>query len=186
MRKLIHRIGRIGRIGKIGLTTRPPARIEPPQIAGPRRAELMPPKLYDMVRMIGYRRARRCWRLVKQGIQATLPEYCTYDWLESRPWLEFDFQTSLMGGRWELGGAVADFIIAGLNPEGLYVWRVQGDYWHSGREKMMQDEEQRLRLLQYTFRGVPIVAVVDLWETDIYQRYPLVFEMAEYGVGLRG
>lgn len=182
MRKLVQRVSRIG---KMSLTTRPPAKIEPPQIAGPRGIDLMPPRLDDMVRVIGYRRARRCWRLIKNGIVATLPELCTYDWLESRPWLTFDFQTSLMGGRHELGGAVADFIISGLSAEGLYVWRIQGEYWHTGREKMLLDEEQKIRLLQYTFRGIPIVMVVDLWENDIYHKYPRVFELAEYGVGLR-
>jgi hypothetical protein len=105
----------------------------------------------------------------------TLPELLTYDWLEGRGY-QFDFQTSFFGGRMQLGGAVADFIIMDLQPGGMVVWRVQGDYWHLMPERVRKDAVQRLRLLQHG-----VVQVVDLWESAIYDRAPKVFEMAEVG-----
>jgi len=48
-----------------------------------------------------------------------------------------------------------------------------------------QDEIQKIRLAKLKIGGIPVVAVVDLWENDIYDRSPEVFELAEAGLELR-
>jgi hypothetical protein len=138
--------------------------------------------LYWMTK-VSRERAMRAYRLKKKGIVGSLPELLTYDWLESRNHI-FDFQSSIMGGRLILGGAVADFIIEDLIPGGLVIWRVQGDYWHTQPKRMQSDFIQRERLLTESYMGVPVEQVVDLWESAIYWAAPLVFEMAEGGVGI--
>lgn len=143
--------------------------------------DITPEAVLYWMQSVSRERAMGAHRLQKRGIVGTLPELLTYDWLESRNRL-FDFQSSLMGGRLIMGGAVADFIISDLAPGGLVVWRVQGDYWHTQPERQRSDFAQRERLLMESYMGVPVVQVVDLWESAIYWSAPLVFEMAEAGV----
>ena len=183
------KLGKVGRLGRVNLLSREKP-IQPPEIGFSRgstlQTNLVPERLRVMEDKVGHTRAGAVWRIMARGIKGTLPELCAYDWLERRPWLRFDFQASVLGGRSELGGAVADFLIWGLDAEGIYVWRIQGEYWHSGLEAEEKDYGQRLRLLQSDVDGVPIVSVVDLWENDVYEIWPRVFEMAEVGIGLRG
>ena len=58
-------------------------------------------------------------------MRGTLPERVVYKALTDRH-IEFDFQSSLVGGRLELGGLVADFVI----PRPPTIIRVQGLFWH--------------------------------------------------------
>ena len=152
---------------------------------GIRQLNVMPEALRDVARRIGNERARDVWRLMRQGIVGSLPELCTYHWLE-RHKLTFEFQSHQMGGRRQSGGAVLDFLIAGLAAGGWYVWRVQGEYWHQGEAVERKDEVQKMALARLKIGGLPVMAVVDLWENDVYDRYPEVFELAEAGIGLRG
>jgi len=185
----VTKIARVGKVGRMGLLPLPLA--PSPKRGGGRgvtgggveQLDLTPEQLREVARRIGETRAKRVWRLMGK-VQASVPELCTYDWLERRK-LVFEFQSSQMGGRLIAGGAVVDFIISGLAADGLYVWRVQGEYWHKGPEVERKDEVQKRRLLHLRIGGVPVVAVVDLWEGDIYDRFPTVFVRAEYGMGLR-
>lgn len=150
----------------------------------PRGAKLLdttPEEVLYWMQSVSRERAMQAYRLLRRGVEGTLPELLTYQWLERRG-RQFDFQSSIMGGRLVLGGAVADFIISDLVPGGLVVWRVQGDYWHVEPERVQRDFQQRERLLMESYMGVPVVQVVDLWESGIYWAYPFVFEMAEAGV----
>lgn len=147
--------------------------------------DLMPEEIRALAARIGTDRAREVQDLRARGVEGSAPELCTYEWLESRK-LAFDFQSSQMGGRRVSGGAVVDFLIYGLSGNGVYVWRVQGEYWHSSRESESHDAEQARRLRLLKIGGEPVVEVVDLWEADIYDQYPRVFQLAEFGVGLRG
>jgi len=96
----------------------------------------------------------------EQGIMGSLPEYIVHYELTRRglrDGLHFDFQSSMMGGRLELGGAVADFRFL----DRPLIIRVQGIYWHVPWEAMglgVTDEEQRLLLEAMGF------VVLDLWE----------------------
>jgi len=180
------KIGKIARVGKLGL--RPFARLRVTEVKGPvtgggvEQLDLVPGQLRAVARRIGDKRARRVWKLM-QRVQGTLPELCTYDWLERRK-LGFEFQSGQMGGRRWSGGAVVDFVVDGLAAEGLYIWRVQGEYWHQGPEVERKDWMQKARLLRLKIGGVPVVAVVDLWENAIYDKYPDVFRKAEMGIEL--
>ena len=84
------------------------------------------------------------------------PEAIVYRWLE-RNNIQFSFQTSLMGGHFELGGAVVDFILTELSI-GL---RVQGIYWHEGVAKKGTDMIQRENLEAMG------LTIVDIWEDDL-------------------
>ena len=153
--------------------------------AGADLLDLMPEALRELARRIGRKRASTIWRWMRKGIIGSVPEILTYDWLTRRS-IRFEYQSAQMGGRLRVGGAVVDFLLHDLAPGGVYVWRVMGEYWHSAPEIQGKDEEQRRRLLRQRVDGRPVIAVVDLWESDIYDRSPEVFEMAEAGVGLRG
>jgi hypothetical protein len=184
------KIGKIARVGRAGRMWRTkvisPAGAEGPLTGGGvRQLDLMPEALRVMARRVGDKRARRVWKLMERGIQGTLPELLTYDWLE-RQKVGFQFQSGQMGGRRTSGGAVVDVSVDGLEADGLYIWRVQGEYWHKGPEVERKDWMQKARLLRLKIGGVPVVEVVDLWENDVYDRYPEVFRRAEMGMGLRG
>jgi len=185
VRVTIGRLPRVSKVGRLGSVRR----IRRPDLAltggGVEKLDLMPEALKVMARRIGDKRARRVWRLMQKGVQGSLPELITYEWLERRK-LGFQFQSGQMGGRRTSGGAVVDFIVDGLAADGLYIWRVQGEYWHKGSEVERKDWMQKARLLRLKIGGIPVVEVVDVWENDVYDRYPEVFRMAEMGMGLRG
>ena len=72
----------------------------------------------------------------------TLPEYLVYRELV-RLQVEFEYQSSQMGGRQERGGSVVDFLITDLN----LVLNVQSQYWHYGRPAaVLADRIQREQL----------------------------------------
>lgn len=179
----ISRVGRSGRVG--GLAAVKPVKLEGGVTGGGiRQLNVLPPALREMARRIGNRRARDVWGLMRRGVVGTLPELCTYHWLERRK-LTFEYQSHQMGGRRQSGGAVLDFLISGLAAEGWYVWRVQGRYWHQGAEVERKDEIQKINLAKLKIGGVPVVAVVDLDEHDLYDDYPQVFWDAEIGKSSR-
>lgn len=96
------------------------------------------------------------------GWPGSRPEWMVYQELISQgksPQGDFNYQTSLMGGRQEFGGIVADFVV--YSPP--IVINVQGGYWHfdMGVSKQSIDEIQRAEMtsLGYT--------VVYIDESDI-------------------
>lgn len=78
-------------------------------------------------------------------ITGTLPERIVYkylrDYLHLIPGLDFDFQSSLQGGRMELGGIVADFLLEIHR----FVLQVQGPT-HGQFLRGAKDDEQELAL----------------------------------------
>jgi hypothetical protein len=183
--KKLSRVARVGKIGGMGrMSPRGAERISTTG-GGIRKLDLTPEPLRVWARRIGMDRARAVWKLTERCIVGTLPELCAYDWLESHEH-QFEFQSAQMGGRQTSGGAVIDVLVFDLSCDGYYVWRVQGEYWHTLGDVEIKDAAQAGRLLRLRIGGVPVAAVVDLWENDIYDRFPQVFEQAEFGVGLRG
>jgi len=65
-------------------------------------------------------------------------EKIVYDWLIARK-VEFTFQSSMLGGRYEMGGSVADFRL----DESRIILRVHGDYWHRQIAKQATDSVQK-------------------------------------------
>ena len=96
-------------------------------------------------------------------------EALVYEWLTRRN-IEFQFQTSLMGGFFELGGSVVDFLVGDL------AWRVQGEYFHKGVVKTGSDiiQKEQLTALGYT--------VVDLLADDLENRLNETLTLALQGV----
>jgi len=97
----------------------------------------------------------------KAAVRGTLPERIVYKYLlfplRMKAGIDFDFQSSLQGGRLELGGIVADFLF----PNSMMVLQVQGPT-HEEHLRMRKDSEQRLILSEMGF------TVVDLDDDLIY------------------
>ena len=83
-------------------------------------------------------------------------EVIVYDWLVKRK-VAFTFQSSMSGGRFELGGSVVDFTIDELD----LAWRVQGDYFHKQITQSAHDAIQREILESQGW------TVVDIWGSSL-------------------
>jgi len=98
---------------------------------------------YKFPRPLGTAGRFTIW-LDRHGVlqQGTLPEYAVF-WALEKAYAAFSFQTSKLGGRLELGGAVADFIIS--EPVPYLIIRVQGEYFHyeQGEERKGKDLIQK-------------------------------------------
>lgn len=172
------------RAGTIGPTSRRGI-YEGPELSvtggGVKQLDTTPPHLQRLVRRIGRQRADRAWELIEaHGNAMTAPEAVAYAWLEDYHY-DFEFQSSLLGGVAVRGGAVVDFLIHDASFEGIYAWRVQGDHWHGDAKKAATDLAQKDRLLGLWVGRGRIIAVVDLWESDLYDRWPEVLELAIMG-----
>lgn len=182
---LIEPLRKTPRLGKIGLESKvdyvgPDL---PMRGRGVRQLDTAPPQLQRLVRRVGRERADRIWE-VMQEVTATIPEAIAYAWLQDWKY-SFDFQSSQLGGLWVRGGAVVDFVIYDMSFEGVYFWRIMGEHWHQGSRKQHADQLQKGRLMALRIGGMPVVAVVDLWENDLYDRWPEVLELARMGEELR-
>ena len=99
----------------------------------------------------------------EQGIIASYPEAVVHYELTRRRLVDgihYSFQSSMFGGRTELGGCVVDFLFLD-RPLAL---RVQGTYFHLPFDRMGHgtgDEDQRLLIESRGLR------CVDLWENEI-------------------
>lgn len=80
-------------------------------------------------------------------------------WLD-RHQIDYQFQSSLMGGYYELGGSVVDILL----PSRGLAFRVQGEYWHQrvGQQGRDMVQKELLSGLGWT--------VIDLWGDDIQSR----------------
>lgn len=97
----------------------------------------------------------------KSQVRGTLPERIIYKWLRDVAREQFDFQTSLLGGRQELGGIVADFILPFrrivINPTGPT---------HDEFLQKRKDQEQAQTLAELGFPSVYFIP-----EKDVYNEY---------------
>lgn len=94
-----------------------------------------------------------------EAIRGSLEERIVYKELLRRK-ISFDFQSSMQGGRQELGGIVVDFIIFHLN----VAMRVQGTIWHTGAEAVARDEIHRALLENQGYH------VWDIWDWQIHDK----------------
>lgn len=115
------------------------------------------------------------------GFVGTYPEFLVY-WaltkLGYQPDLDFTFQSSQLGVRWEAGAAVVDFLISNRTPP--LVIRVQGMYWHyeQGTDK------QALDLIQKQELELHGLEVVDVDEDDIVRNPIYYVQQALAGIDL--
>ena len=102
---------------------------------------------------------------------ATDIELIVLRWLDKNR-IRYEFQTSLRGGFYQLGGAVVDILIS----DRMLAWRIFGEYWHKGVEKEGSDILQReiLNEMGYT--------VVDLLEQDLRDRPEETLRLALQGM----
>ena len=93
---------------------------------------------------------------------ATLPEWYVY-WVLTRrmrmiPNVDFVFQSSLFGGRMDLGGLVTDFFLPNVFFPGLVI-NVQGEFWHRiSTGQRAKDFDDKVRL---TEQGYTVVYVLE-------------------------
>lgn len=97
-------------------------------------------------------------------------EIIVYNFLTRRK-IPFEFQTSLAGGIYQLGGAVVDFILY----EEMLAWRVMGEYYHKGVEKEGSDIIQKETLAEMGY------TVVDLLANDLENRPEETLNLALQG-----
>jgi len=114
----------------------------------------------------------------KEQVRGTLPERILYlafvRVLHFVPDADFDFQSSLQGGRLELGGIVADFMFEWMR----IIVQVQGPT-HGEFLRGRKDEEQRGTLEEMGFK------VLEVTDTLIYDEYRLE-DWLRRNFGLRG
>ena len=112
-------------------------------------------------------------------IKGTLPERIVYRLLcEAHfiPDVDFDFQSSLLGGRLELGGIVADFLM----PKEQMVIQVQGPT-HEAHLRHAKDEEQTsiLASMGYSVHNIDDDIILDPVRFDYVMR--MLFNMRGHG-----
>lgn len=116
----------------------------------------------------------------------TRPEWYFYWYLTVRKKLrlgiEFDFQSSLLGGRREVGGLVTDFMFNDrFYPPGLIV-NVDGFHWHGYYSKdRAKDLENKIRLVDRGFVFVSLSEDDIIAELENPGSYPRVVEAALRG-----
>lgn len=114
----------------------------------------------------------------------TVPELIAYDWLQRNSY-PFTFQAELYGGRATAGGLLPDFVVETGAGVGM-AWQIQGEYWHGkSGDKKVSDAEAAMRLVGQVVGGVRIEKVIYLWESDLYEKRPQVFQYAVAGISLR-
>lgn len=135
-------------------------------------------KLQQWARLIGVERAQAVMDYARgfgKLSHRTLPELIAEKWLADRG-MRYRAQYPLV---W----AKPDFIIFGASDvPGAMVWEIQGEYWHG--QTQGRDQARKERLLASVIEGMPVMAVVELWEKDIYQNEN-VFNLAIQGVNSR-
>lgn len=78
-----------------------------------------------------------------EGFSGTNPEWAIH-WALTRMGIEFDFQSSQLGGRQDRGGAVLDFYLPDLNM-GI---NIQSTYWHYGRPEAIGNDISQREILE--------------------------------------
>lgn len=152
-----------------------------------RRTEMIQDPWWWVLHRRGLKRGPDLTRFVLEGravpksqVRGTLPERIVYKafvtLLKFKPGFDFDFQSSLQGGRLELGGIVADFVFWTRK----LVVQVQGPT-HSGYLRSKKDEEQRLILEDMGFQVlfIDIDVVYDQYRFEDWIRR--TFTLSLYG-----
>ncbi len=98
-------------------------------------------------------------RRAAKGIVGSLAERIVHLELTRRK-IPFDFQSSMFGGRLELGGMVADFILL----DRPVVLRVQSSPWHTDAEAIMRDALHKAHIKNIGKE------TWDIWDWQVYNR----------------
>lgn len=116
---------------------------------------------------------REEYAVPKTVFNGTLPERILYKALLDRhlvPGVDFDAQSSLAGGRMNLGGQVADYLF----PYAMTIIQVQGDYWHGHFDQITGNlisgdiTQGRKDQTSWALLNQMGYTVWDLWESTAY------------------
>lgn len=113
---------------------------------------------------------REARAISKSLIKGTLPERIVFMWLVVHNFvsgIDFDFQSSLEGGRLEFGGIVVDFLFERLK----LILQVQGPT-HNQLLRKQKDNEQRMILASYGYQ------VLEIDDDIIYNEARFDWEMS--------
>lgn len=129
--------------------------------------------------------ARRVSKLKNQFPYGTLPELVAYDYLV-RNNANFIYQAEVAGGH-ARGGFQPDFVVIAAGR--ALAWLIQGEFFHSAtfqfrHGQLDRDLRARMFLKGQVVNGIRIDTVVELWESNVYNRNPEVFDYAMTGVEL--
>ena len=122
----------------------------------------------------------------KEMIKGTLPERIVYKYLTSKlgfiPDVDFDFQSSLNGGRLEMGGIVADFVFYILK----IVIQVQGPT-HTEYLRVKKDSEQTDTLMEMGYRTILQIdmdLIYDEYRFEDYMRAKFGLSLSRGGMNM--
>lgn len=110
------------------------------------------------------------------NITITDAEWQAYWWMKYRSKLapeQWEFQSSLEGGRMNLGGLVVDFLVHELFPEPGLVINVHGEYWH--RYTTMQRATDLYNKTRLEGLGFTVVYIL---EDELYRNLENVMRSA--------
>jgi len=185
---ITHRVPRTGKSMRIQIPQTPtrPTMIHARTLV--KRDVIRPSKWWWTGRRRGHRQIavgedpREARATPKSKLKGTLPERIIHKELITNfhqvEGIDFNFQTSLQGGRSEMGGIVADFIF----PYKMWVFRIQGPT-HAEFLREKKDEEQSFILEEMGYQ------IFDLLDTMIYDEYALerelrkIFNLYSSGMG---
>jgi len=112
----------------------------------------------------------------KSLVKGTLPERIVFKWLLVHnfvPGADFDFQSSLEGGRIELGGLVVDFLFRHL----MLIIQVQGPT-HNQLLRQQKDSEQRMTLASYGYQVLDLDDDIIYNESEFDTHMRMIFNLA--------
>lgn len=109
-------------------------------------------------------------------VRGFLSERIVYKWLlgaKMQPGIDFDFQSSMFGGRLELGGMVVDFVF----PRLMIALRIQGPT-HLNVMRLRKDNEQRqiLEAMGYKIYDLDLPTILNEIEFNSFMRNMLFNE----------
>ena len=160
---------------------------KPDPVTRDRVLNLEDPYVKDILDRIGrkpsdYRVAKRVAKLKEEYPNGTLPELIAIDWLNQKN-IQYYYLVQIYGGHARRGGVEIDLLVK-HGGRGL-AWMIMGEYWHHKPEVAASDIIDQKKIIGTLEHGIRVNKVVALWEKDIYEKRPRVFEYALMGIGLR-
>lgn len=123
-------------------------------------------ELKRWIRAVGYERATAAWltrNSLMRGRPGGKPTFieCLAEAFLVQRGTSYEAQV-------EMGIARPDYVVFNTRPDGGAVaWNINGDYWHA--PKIWHGQGKASALINLRVRDVPILDVIDVWESDILQ-----------------
>jgi hypothetical protein len=83
------------------------------------------------------------------------------------PYYDFVIEVPIFGEHGRAYTVLPDVMLLTAHPGGILAWEIQGLHYHGKQWQQYYDELRRQRLLQARIMGMPVKAVIYLWENVI-------------------